>query len=79
MVQLGPVVARRAPRSGRLAVCRNWILRRWRAAVAVAGLSAAQGLRVGVRYRADDVVRWTHPHKMAGNLPVSGGLAAAVQ
>jgi hypothetical protein len=40
---------------------------RRRTAVAVAGLPAAQGVRVGVRYRAGDVVGWMHPHKMAGN------------
>jgi hypothetical protein len=52
---------------------------RWRTGGAVAGLPAAQGVRVGVWYGAGDVVWWIHPHKMAGILPVSGGLAAAVQ
>ena len=36
-------------------------------------------VRVGVWYRAGDGVWWMHPHKMAGTLPVSGGLAAAAQ
>jgi len=57
MVQLGAVIGHRVPGSGRLEVCRNWILWRSRTAVALAGLPAAQG----VGYQAGDVVWWVHP------------------
>src|SRR5262245_3456735 len=61
---------------------RNWILWRSRTAVAVAGLSAAQGVRVGVRYQADDVasIRWPETCRSAAawRQPCSKGEPMAV-